>query len=231
MTALTHAAVQILGTGPVALVLHGGGGPSSMRQVVERLSADHEVWLPTHPGWDGQPREPALTSVADLAGHHLALLLDAGLSDVTVVASSFGGWVAAELALLAPRDVVGRMVLLNPVGPAPTPSEMAGRRPPREPAAAAPSLDLVRSYTGPAMCSPDLAERLGAIEQPTLVVWGAEDPVLPPAYGQRMAADLGDGTCVVVPNAGHLPHQDAPEPTLAAVRGFLDRARVAPVTR
>lgn len=223
--------VETLGSGPAVLAVHGGRGPGSMRHLVARLGADHEVLLPTHPGWDGQSRDPAIASVPDLARRYLRLLLDADLSDVTVVASSFGGWVAAELALLAPRDAIGRLVLLNPVGPAPTPSEMGQRRLPEAPAVVDPSLDLVRSYTGPAMSSPDLSERLGAVEQPTLVVWGADDPVLPPAYGQRMAADLGNATCTFIPGAGHLPHEDAPEQTLAAIRGFLDRTRMTTVVR
>jgi pimeloyl-ACP methyl ester carboxylesterase len=231
MTQQDHVAVRTLESGPAVLAVHGGGGPESMRQIVEGLSVDHEVLLPTHPGWAGQPRDPAIRSVPDLAQRCLRLLLGSDLSDVTVVASSFGGWVAAELALLAPRGVIGRMVLLNPVGPAPTQPEMAHRRPPQTPEAVNPSLDLVRSYTGPAMCSPDLSERLSAIEQPILVVWGADDPVLPLAYGQRMAGDLGDATCVAVPGAGHLPHEDAPEQTLAVIRGFLDSTRVARVTR
>jgi len=231
MTQQDHVAVRTLESGPAVLAVHGGGGPQSMREIVEGLSVDHEVLLPTHPGWAGQPRDPAIRSVPDLAQRCLRLLLDSDLSDVTVVASSFGGWVAAELALLAPRGVIGRMVLLNPVGPAPTQLEMAQQRPSLTPEVVNPSLDLVRSYTGPAMCSPDLSERLSAIEPPTLVVWGADDPVLPLAYGQRMAADLGDATCVAVPGAGHLPHEDAPEQTLAVIRGFLDSTRVARVTR
>ena len=81
------------------------------------------------------------------------------------------------------------------------------------------------------MCSPDLSERLGAVAQPTLVVWGADDPVLPAAYGQRMANDLGNATYLVVTGAGHLPHLDAPERTLAAIREFLDRTSMTTVTR
>jgi pimeloyl-ACP methyl ester carboxylesterase len=202
-----------------------------MRQLAARLGVDHEVLLPTHPGWEGQPRDPAIASVPDLARRYLTLLLDANLADVTVVASSFGGWIAAELALLAPREVIGRIVLLNPVGPAPTPSEKTWSRQVRGPELAEPSLDLLRSYTGPAMCSPDLSERLGAVAQPTLVVWGADDPVLPAAYGQRMANDLGNATYLVVTGAGHLPHLDAPERTLAAIREFLDRTSMTTVTR
>lgn len=224
-------AAETFGSGPAVLAVHGGRGPESMRQLARQLGVDHEVLLPTHPGWEGQQRDPAIASVSDLARRYLTLLLDAKLSDVTIVASSFGGWIAAELALLAPRDMIGRIVLLNPVGPAPTPSERAHSRQVPGPEGGDPSLDLMRSYTGPAMCSPDLSERLGAIGQPTLIVWGADDPVLPAAYGQRMATDLGNATFLTVTGAGHLPQVDAPEQTLAAIRGFLSPRSMTTVTR
>lgn len=195
-----------------------------MGSVVESLSADHHVLMPTFPGWDGQPRDPAVRSVADLARCCADLLMDRELFDVTVVASSFGGWVATELALMAPPAMVGRMVLLNPVGPEPTPQELAARPAMVAPAGGGPSMDLVRSYTGPAMCSPDLSGRLHAVDQPTLVLWGADDPVLPAAYGHRIAANLGRAQCVEIPGAGHLPHVDAPLATVTAIRDFLARA-------
>ncbi|MCZ4516882.1 alpha/beta hydrolase [Rhodococcus ruber] len=228
-----NLAVQTFGSGArsAILAIHGGRGPGSMQQLAARLGVEHEVVLPTHPGWDGQPRDSAISSVPDLAQRYLTLLLDANLADVTVVASSFGGWIAAEMALLAQPEVIGRMVLLNPVGPAPTPSEIARQSPTRSTEVPDPYMDLVRSYTGPMMCSPDLSERLGAVAQPTLIVWGADDPVLPPAYGQRMATDLADATCLVVPGAGHLPHLEAPEQTLTAIRGFLDGTSMTTVTR
>jgi len=75
MTQQDHVAVRTLESGPAVLAIHGGGGPQSMRQIVEGLSVDHEVLLPTHPGWDGQPRDPAIRSVPDLAQRCLRLLL------------------------------------------------------------------------------------------------------------------------------------------------------------
>lgn len=61
--------------------------------------------------------------------------------------------------------------------------------------------------------------------QPTLVVWGARDPVLPLAVGEVAVRDLGPRTeMITVPDAGHFVVEEAPQTVLPAVRGFLDTA-------
>jgi pimeloyl-ACP methyl ester carboxylesterase len=52
---------------------------------------------------------------------------------------------------------------------------------------------------------------LGAIVAPALVLWGAEDPYIPPRFGAGYAATLGDATLEVVEDAGHWPWIDRPE--------------------
>jgi pimeloyl-ACP methyl ester carboxylesterase len=52
---------------------------------------------------------------------------------------------------------------------------------------------------------------LGAIAAPALVLWGAEDPYIPPRFGAGYAAMLGDATLEVVEDAGHWPWIDRPE--------------------
>ena len=53
--------------------------------------------------------------MAGLAEAYAALLDELGLTDVTVVGNSMGGWIAAELALRA-GDRISGMVLVNAVG-------------------------------------------------------------------------------------------------------------------
>jgi pimeloyl-ACP methyl ester carboxylesterase len=80
------------------------------------LATEHpaQVLIPTHPGFNGTPRAAQLDSVRALAGLYAALVDQLELTDVTVVGNSIGGWVAAELALLAnPR--ISRTVLVNAV--------------------------------------------------------------------------------------------------------------------
>jgi len=64
--------------------------------------------------------------------------------------------------------------------------------------------------------------RLGEIDCPRAVVWGAEDAWIPLVQGERLAALLG-APLTVVPDAGHLVQEDAPEAVLAATLATLAR--------
>jgi len=87
------------GSGPTILLLHGGAGPERLSSVVEHFLHTHHMLAPTHPGWNGTPRPDRLNSVASLAAAYLDLLAQRGLQDVSVLGSSFGGWIAAQMAI------------------------------------------------------------------------------------------------------------------------------------
>ena len=57
---------------------------------------------PRSPGFNGTVRPDALASVAELATLYVALLDEMGLTDVTVIGNSMGGWIAAEMACSTP---------------------------------------------------------------------------------------------------------------------------------
>ena len=58
--------------------------------------------------------------------------------------------------------------------------------------------------------------------KPTLVVWGAQDSVLPPAMAHGFAELIpGAGEPVVLEGAGHFLQEDRPDELAAAVLGFL----------
>lgn len=62
---------------------------------------------------------------------------------------------------------------------------------------------------------------LARIQVPTLILWGAEDPVLPPSNAQRFARDIDDAEVVVIPGAGHAPMLEQPERSVAMLYDFL----------
>lgn len=62
---------------------------------------------------------------------------------------------------------------------------------------------------------------LSGLEIPTLVVWGAEDPLLPADSGRRFAAAVPDGRFLAIPECGHTPMEETPEAFVAAVEPFL----------
>jgi pimeloyl-ACP methyl ester carboxylesterase len=62
---------------------------------------------------------------------------------------------------------------------------------------------------------------LRRVRAPTLLMWGAQDPVLPPSNAQRFARDIANVEVVVIPSAGHTPMIEQPEPSVAALLDFL----------
>src|SRR5437879_2315211 len=105
------------GVGQPFLLLHGGGGPLTVGAFAGLLanSANARVLTPTHPGFGGTPRPDGLNSVRALAALYVAFVEQSGLSDVTVIGNSIGGWIAAEMGLLGSRRIT-RIVLVDAVG-------------------------------------------------------------------------------------------------------------------
>ena len=56
-----------------------------------------------------------------------------------------------------------------------------------------------------------LRNRLYRISMPVSVIWGAQDRVAPPAYGEAFAAAIPHARLTIVPEAGHMPHWERPE--------------------
>ncbi len=60
-----------------------------------------------------------------------------------------------------------------------------------------------------------------ALKLPTLILWGGQDRLIPPVYAQRFAADISGSKLVMFDALGHVPQEEDPVATLAAVRAFL----------
>jgi pimeloyl-ACP methyl ester carboxylesterase len=62
---------------------------------------------------------------------------------------------------------------------------------------------------------------LNRISAPTLLVWGEKDAMIPFANSADYLKAIRGATLVSFPGIGHLPHEEAPSQTIAAVRSFL----------
>ena len=70
--------------------------------------------------------------------------------------------------------------------------------------------------------SPDEGvERVSGVVAPTLILWGGRDRLIPPALAKRFAADIPGSQLVVFDDLGHVPHEEDPLRTVAAVKAFL----------
>lgn len=60
-----------------------------------------------------------------------------------------------------------------------------------------------------------LWQQVGQIRQPTLILWGKHDELIPLEVAYRFHRDLPNDTLIVYPNAGHVPMEEIPGQTVA----------------
>lgn len=241
------------GAGPPLVFLHGAGGHTGWMAFLEELSARFSVYAPEHPGFGHSDDPPWLDEVADLAYFHLDLLRALDLDRVHLVGTSLGGWVAAEMAVrntarLASLTLVGAVGITAGGEPIPDtfrmPDDENLRRYYADPARAARRLgDLARACEDPAVMrgvaknratvtrlayrprfhNPGLAKWLHRIDVPTLLLWGAEDRLVPPSFGEAYRALVPGSRLIVLPGAGHAPFDERKEAFCAALCSFIDK--------
>ncbi len=59
------------------------------------------------------------------------------------------------------------------------------------------------------------------LAMPTQLIWGETDQIIPISHAQQMLIEVPQARLEVVAKAGHLPHQEQPETTLAILLPFL----------
>jgi pimeloyl-ACP methyl ester carboxylesterase len=236
------------GEGGPFLLLHGGGGAQTVAGFAELLSTAEpaRVITPTHPGFGGTPRPEELHTVGGIAAVYAALLDQLDLRDVTLIGNSMGGWIAAELALLAPQrlrsaiivDAVGIEVPGHPIADfySLTMDQVAqysyhdpvkfridpATLPPAAQAAMAGNRATLAVYCGTSMIDPTLEGRLAGMTVPTLLLWGDSDRIADPDYGRAFAAAIPGAQFQVLPDTGHLPQLETPDQFRRAVWAFAD---------
>ena len=67
-----------------------------------------------------------------------------------------------------------------------------------------------------------LKSRLAEVSPPTLLIWGAQDKLVPLAHGVRMNGAIFNSRLLAYPDLGHLPMEGAPAKIAAEARGFVN---------
>jgi pimeloyl-ACP methyl ester carboxylesterase len=193
----------------------------------------------------------ALDGFWDLVLCYDELLAGLGLSRAAFVGHSFGGMVACEIAAACPRHVERLVLIdalglwrddapipnwmLLPHGDLPArvfhDAESEGARhmfaAPEDPEArvmARVGLQWAMGATGKFLWPiPDkgLKKRIHRVQAPTLVVWGAEDRIVPPVYAGEFARRIDGARVETVERAGHAPHLERPDAVARLVRDFV----------
>ncbi|HLN04977.1 MAG TPA: alpha/beta hydrolase [Acidimicrobiales bacterium] len=66
---------------------------------------------------------------------------------------------------------------------------------------------------------------------PTLLLWGADDKVVPPSAGRRLAQLIERSELKIIPGCGHNPQFELADEVNPVLRGFLGEQKLAPAAR
>ncbi|WP_149538655.1 alpha/beta fold hydrolase [Siccirubricoccus phaeus] len=238
------------GAGAPVLFLHGFQPAPPRARFLELLGRRLQLIAPSHPGFGGTPRPKDFENVYDLLHLYTQLIEALGQPRLSLIGSSFGGWLAAELALRMPSRIE-RLVLVDALGikvsdrETPDILDIFNTHPDKVRAATwhdprhAPDYDAMEdaelialhrsrealSLYGwhPYMHQPRLAWWLPAIKAPTLVLWGESDGIVKPSYGEAMARLIPGARFARIAAAGHHPEIEQPDAFADHVIGFLAR--------
>jgi pimeloyl-ACP methyl ester carboxylesterase len=103
------------GDGEPLLFLHGAGGIAAWEGILPLLSEKYHVHAPLLPGFGRSDGLDYIEDQFDLFFHGFDVIEALGLERPYVVGESLGGWMAAEMAALRPKEI-GRLALAAPVG-------------------------------------------------------------------------------------------------------------------
>ena len=235
------------GEGDAVVFLHGAGG-LFWDPFLDGLAERHRVVAPQHLGSGMSQGVEHLEDILDLVLYYCELFDVLGLPAVSLIGHSFGGMVAAEIASINPERV-NKLVLIAPIGlwrddhPIPdistiTPSQLPGMLladpngpvasmlvmpDPNDPEAlfeAAMGMASILQFTWP-LPDKGLRRRLYRVKAETLIIWGREDHLVDPVYGEAFSSAIGNARLEVIAGAGHLPQIEQGSQVLSLVTNFL----------
>ena len=64
------------------------------------------------------------------------------------------------------------------------------------------------------------SSRYRTLGTPTLLIWCAHDRIVPLAFGKRLSRDLPNARIDVIEECGHIPQEEEPAKTVAAIQSF-----------
>jgi pimeloyl-ACP methyl ester carboxylesterase len=249
----TNVEVRRGGTGAPLLVIHGELGVPGWLEAYQRLAESFDVIVPSLPGYGGSARPDWIMGVHDLAAWVTWFARDSEIrTPVNVIGCSLGGWVAAEIATVAPQ-FIDKMVLVGAMGIKPQAGEIfdyflesgqtglrrAFHQPEQSaefaryygterPAEEIERIEQHREMTcriawKPYMHSLTLPHLLAGVQTPTLIVWGKDDAITPLDSGEFYHRAIRGSRLVTLDHCGHMPEMEKPAEFAAVVRDFLLR--------
>lgn len=248
-----HYVEQGAAGGRPVVLLHGlGDSWQSWERLLAILPGDLRAIAPDLRGHGGSDRPERHYEIGDHAADVVALLQALDLHEVTLIGHSLGSFVAREVARRVPDRVAGLVLIGSAAvarnaaltGLAASLDRYRAGFPPGVVDAFQRST-VVRSVPEPFMrravaaseqvpvavwrqalrglLSWDDRRRLDRIVQPTMVIWGEEDPVFGREDQAALFAHVRDGQLSVYPGVGHAPHWEHPGRVVDDLERFMLR--------
>lgn len=228
------------GRGEALLFLHGFRDFFAEPTFVDQVTSSLRLIAPTHPGFGPAP-VPEWFGASDDAAHiYLSLLDDLGIENFHLAGAALGGWIAAEMATMAPERIKS-LTLVAPVGvklgskdtlDVPDLYKLSNQdllgsfhseqtHPVFDPASMSDEelMDFVRSREAlalyawePWMHNPKLRHRLSRAHSRTVFVRGSKDRLIAEWYVQSYAKLLPNVSEIKsLPEVGHDVLREAPK--------------------
>jgi len=236
------------GSGSPVLVLHHDIGTVDSLPFYDKLAEKFDVIIPHHPGWGKSERPEWTRHPRDMAAMYAWLLSDLGAANASLVGLGFGGWIAAEMASLAPTSY-HRLVLVGAAGIKPPEGDITDQAImsyidyPRtgfhdlkafERVYGDVSTDQLvewdiaremsfRTAWKPYMYNQTLPHLLGGVRTPALVIWGDDDRIVPISAGKAYTSALRNATMTTVANCGHFAEMEQPDQVAKLVSDFISK--------
>jgi len=245
----TKLHVARAGRGRPLVVLHHETGTLDRLPFYDALAAHYDVLVPHHPGYSRSQRPDWMRSTRDIAVIYRGLLSQLKIDGAALVGLGFGGWIAAEMASMAPADL-SRLILVGAMGIKPPVGDIldaavtgyidyarAGFHDQKafdrvygaEPSGEQLEMwDVCREMSfriawKPYMYSQTLPHLLGAVRVPSLVVCGDDDKVVPQSAAKRYLEALPNAKLEIVKASGHCVDMEQPEALAKLVTNFIGR--------
>lgn len=199
---------------PLPLVFFPGatGRVEFLRPIAERLARRRTVVLCEYPGLGGAPPKPELRGLDDLLTHLLGTLPER----FDLVTMSMGGVLGLRVALDHPTRL-RKLTLMATSGGVDAQAlgalEWRDTLKQRQP-------DLPGWF---ASDRTDVTPRLGGVRHDTLLVFGDDDLIAPPAVGQHLLAHLPNARLELVPGGTHDLELDFPDLIASFIEAHLRR--------
>ena len=220
---------------PPIILVHGLGVSSRyMVPLAELLALRRSVYAVDLPGFGRSDKTRRVLNISELADMLAGWMSEIGITRAVLLANSIGCQIVIDLSLRRP-SLAERIVLVSPT--VDSHARTAFKQffhllldLPREPLSLSfiALLDYLQAGLGRVAetfgyaLEDRMEEILPQVNQPTLVVRGARDPLVSQRWAEKVTGLLPHSRLIVIPKAAHGVNYNSPEQLAISVREFLE---------